>query len=350
MSFKRHLIIPLLAVTALLSAAATVSAQEGVELKPAVIEERVEPGSVRTFSIKVTNISDTQKTFYLNAQDITGLDDAGLPIFSDETEITPYELSQWIEIPESAVTLGARETKEVSFTVRVPAEASPGAHFGGVFLDARPPRLRSNGSSIGLRVGTIINLRIAGNATEDAQMREFSTSKIIYGSPNVEFNVKIANLGNVLLRPHGLVEISDMRGAKVGLVKINNSGAAVFPNAEKTFAETWNHEGFAFGRYQAVVSLVYGEDGRKTVSGVTSFWVLPFKPILIALGSIFAVILLMYAFIRMYISRKLREMGARGGSVYSRRNQNVVPRLLMVALTLVFFSIVFLIILFLMFA
>lgn len=326
---------------------------EGIEIKPAVIEDRANPGEVYEFTIKVTNISGSEKTFFLSAQDISGLTDSGLPIFSDETEITPYELSSWVKLPESSITLGANETRSIPFSITVPTDAAPGAHFGGVFLDARPPKQRVTGSAVGMKVGSIINLRIAGDVNEDAQLREFSSSHIVYGSAaKIDFTTKIANLGNVLLRPHGLIEITNMQGSKVGLAKINDTGAGVFPASDKSFVSTWEHDGFAFGRYQAVASVVYGEDGRKTISAAASFWVLPLKPILTVLGSVFTALLILYVLVRSYINRKIREMGGgRGGAdLYARRNRSPVPRLLIIALALLFLAIVFLVILFLMFA
>lgn len=346
--------VPIVLLTVLFAAnCAFAQVSEGIEIKPGVIEDRADPGTTYNFSVRVTNISNDQKTFYLSAQDITGLTDEGLPIFSQETEVTPFELSAWITLPETQITLAAHDSTAVPFVVHVPANATPGSHFGGVFVDARPPKQRTTGSGIGLKVGSIINLRISGDVNEEAQLREFSTSHIVYGSAaSVDFNTRIANLGNSLLRPHGLIEITDMRGSKVGLVKLNDKGSGVFPATDKTFTETWEYDGVAFGRYQAVVSVVYGEDGRKTISAATSFWVLPLKPILTVLGTLFGALLVLYLLVRMYIARKLREMsGGRGGAdLYARRNRSPVPRLLIIALALLFLAIVFLVLLFLMFA
>lgn len=346
-------VLLLLLVSVFSATSAFAQSSEGVEIKPAVLEDRADPGQTYNFTIRATNISNAEKVFFLSAQDIKGLDDSGLPIFSQESEVTPFELSAWVRLPEESITLGPNETKSIPFTIIVPKDASPGAHFGGVFLDAKPPKQRVNGSGVGLKIGTIINLRIAGDVNEDAQLREFSSGKIVYGSAaNVYFNTRLANLGNVLLRPHGLIEITDMRGSKVGLVKVNDNGAGVFPGADKTFTSTWDFDGFALGRYQAVASLVYGEDGRKTVSAATSFWVLPLKPILTILGSIFVALLILYMLVRSYINRKIREMsGGRGGAeLYARRNRSPVPRLLIIALALLFLAIIFLVLLFVMFA
>lgn len=326
---------------------------DAVQLKPATFEERVDPGQAYPLTLRVKNISNVSKTFFLNTEDITGLNDQGLPIFSDETEISPYELSSWVELPESQITLAPNEEKSVSFTVRVPKDASPGSHFGGIFVDTRPQKQRENGTAVGVKVGSIISLRISGEANEEAQLREFSTSHIVYGSAaKIDFNARIANLGNVLVRPHGLIEITSMAGSKVGIVKVNDTGAGVFPAADKTFTQAWEYDGLAFGRYQAVMSLVYGEDGRKTISAATSFWVLPLKPILSVLGGIFAVLLVLYVLVRMYVARKIREMGGgRGGAaLYARRNQSPVSKLLIITLALIFLAIIFLILLFLMFA
>lgn len=326
---------------------------EGLQIKPAVIEDRADPGSAYTYTIRVTNISASEKLFYINAQDIVGLTDAGLPIFSNEDELTPYEMSTWISVPERSITLLPEETREISFTITVPADASPGSHFAGLFLDSEPQRQRVTGAAVGMRVGSIISLRISGNILEEAQLREFSTRQIVYGNPSVDFEAKVANLGNVLLRPRGIVEITNMRGTKVASIKVNDSAAPVFPGSDKTYTVKWETEGFAFGRYQAVISLVYGEDGRKTITAPTGFWVLPLKPILTVLGGLFACILALYIFVKLYIAKKLREMGVTGSrraDLYMRRNQSPVPRMLLVALSVLFFSIVFLIALFLLFA
>jgi hypothetical protein len=71
---------------------------QGIEIQPAVIEGRIDPGNSYSYSVRVSNISDTEQTYYLSSQDISGLTDEGLPIFDDNTEKTPYELSSWITL------------------------------------------------------------------------------------------------------------------------------------------------------------------------------------------------------------------------------------------------------------
>ncbi len=351
--FFKNSVLTTIAVSIILLTASTAFAQtpEGVQIKPAVIEDRVNPGDTYSFTLQVTNIAEVERTFFLVAQDIKLLDDRGQPVFVEPGEPTGYELSSWVKMPQESVTLGAGETRDVPFTIQVPANASPGSHFGGVFMDSRAPRLRASGAGIGVMVGSVISLRIAGDVTEDARLREFSTQALVYNEANVEFTALVENLGNVLIRPQGFLEITDMWGSKVGQVRVNESGAAIFPFAERSYITQWEDDGFAFGRYQVVLSLTYGDDARKTVAGTLSFWVLPLKPILTVLGALIGGVLLMYLFVRVYIQRKLKEMGVRsGGEYYARKYQRTTSRASIVMIAIFMFALIFLAILFMMFA
>ncbi len=326
---------------------------EGVQISPAIVEDRVNPGQSYDYSLKVTNVAETARTFFFSVQDITGVDGRGVPIFATEGEVTPYELSSWIDLPEESITMEPGESRTISFRVTVPTEVSPGSHFGGVFLDSQPPRLRTSGAAVGMSVGSIVSLRVAGEVVEEARLRSFSTEKLIYSVPDVDFTANVENLGNVLVRPHGLIKVVNMTGREVASIRVNDSAAAVFPESEREFVVEWDRDEFAIGRYQALISLVYGEDGRRTITGTTSFWVLPVKPILYAIGGVMGFILLVFLIVRVYIRRKLREMGVsnvRRGDYYSKRYDRTASRLLIMTIAIALFSLAFLAFLFLMFA
>ena len=346
-----------LSVGLLLSTTVFVHAQtssEGVEIKPGVVEDRVNPGDIYRFSLKVKNLFTTDQTFYILKEDIAGLDEQGQPLFAAPGQATGYELSTWITTPGESVTLKAGEERGIPFVVHVPKEATPGSHFGGVFFNARAPKIDTSGAGIGIQVGSVVSLRINGEVTEDARLREFSSAKAIYNSPNVDFKIRMENLGNVLLRPHGVIDITDMRGKKVATVRVNESAGPIFPGTDRIYTPNWTYDRFGFGRYQAVLSVVYGEDGRKTVSSVTSFWVLPIKPILTLLGVLLAIVIVLYLVVKMYIRKKLREMGVVGkkgeGDYYGKKYNRSASRMLVTVSVIFLFCVVALVALFVMFA
>lgn len=333
---------------------AAAQAADGVELKPGVVEDRVAPGDTYQFSLRVKNLFSTPQVFYISTEDIQGLSEDGQPIFAPAGQATGYELSKWISTEHDSITLQPNETQSVSFIVKVPKEAAPGSHFGGVFFSVRATKTSTTGTGVGIQVGSVVSLRIAGEITEEARLREFSTERLVYGLPNVTFKVRVEDMGNILLRPHGTIEVTDMRGKQVATVRVNDTAAPIFPGTDRIYRPQWSSEGFAIGRYQALLSLVYGEDGRKTISSVTSFWVLPIKPILIILGVLLVGVVGLYVVIRIYVRRKLREMGVnptKADSAYYERKYNKSASRMMVMFTaLILFVVVCLAVLFLMIA
>src|SRR6185437_16199660 len=224
----------------------------GLQIKPAVVEDNVVPGQTQEYSVTVTNISDAPKTLYVLVQDIKGLDNDGGPIFAQPGEKTGFELSSWITSSVASFDLPAGGSKTVPFTVAVPANASPGSHFAAFLFSDKAVQPQANGTGVGFNVGAIVSLKIAGDITELASLREFSTGKLIYPSGNVDFAAKIQNSGNVLVQPTGVIQITNMFGKQVANIAVNQTLASVFPGSDRTFAANWTDTGFAFGRYEVV--------------------------------------------------------------------------------------------------
>ena len=344
----------------------------GAQIAPAIIEDRIEPGDTFTGTVTITNLESEERIYRVVVRDISSITNGGAPIFTEPGEITGFELSQWVTPGVNQVVLQPGEKKLVPFLVEVPEGASPGGHFGGIFFSADAERQRETGAGVGYQVGTIMNFRIGGNIVEEAQIREFLTDKVLYGVPTVQLGVEVENLGNVLIRPRGPIDITDMFGKKVGTLRINDSGGAVLPlppdqnlvtsnNNRRTFSATWEGEGLVFGRYEAIVALLYGEDGKKTISAATSFWVLPLRIILPILGTLLFVILVVYLGMRLYLRNRLRDMyrhtrvpakSARNvrGSRMEYGAESPMPKLAVVAIALLVFTMIFLATLFFFFA
>lgn len=342
-----------------------VFAQASVSVSPVMIEEKADPGDEFSFQVRATNNSSNEETYYILIRDITGMSPTGQPLFSQFKEKTGFEVSEWIQPSVESIVLGPDETGSVSFIVSIPQNAGPGGHFGGVFFTKTPPRLRTTGAGVGYQVGTLLNLRISGEISEEARVREFRSDKTVYSKPDVTLTARIENIGNVLIRPRGPIEISDFFGKKKIVIRINDDAAGILPGHDREFTATWRTDDFAFGRYQALMSMVYGDEEKKTISSVLTFWVLPVRGIGIAGGSIIVFIAGIFFFVRIYIRRKIRQMvpaEQQFGSVDHNRLRLIEQelllartgaqpsRLLFVAIALLIFTVLFLAIIFFMFA
>jgi len=322
----------------------------GIGLRPATIEGNAIPGEVQTHKMGVTNLSDAPQTYYLFTRDIAGVEGAGVPVFADENdEKTGFELSEWISLDVTEIHLAPKEEKEVTINIAIPQNATPCSHFGGVFVSQVPPRMRETGAAVGYEVANIISLRVAGECVESAQIRSFSTGNFIYGKPSIDFAARIENKGTTLVRPVGPLEIYNMFGKKVAMVTMNENKSGVFPGAERSFDITWESDGPGFGRYEAILSMVYGEQGRQqTMSSTASFWILPMKIILPALGVLGAILLAVYIFVKLYISRAIQ--GYSGTRRIVRRRRGGMSALLLVVVVMLSVTALFLIVLLLLFA
>ena len=247
----------------------------GVKMSPSIIEERADPGQTYSWTLRATNVGVKTQQLYVVKRDISGLSEEGKPNFANFGEKTGLELVAWVQIAPGPFSIAPGETKDIPFSISVPANASPGAHLGSVFLASEPVRPETSGIGIGYQVATIISLRIAGDTVEEAVLREFRTDKKIYGKPEVNFIAKIENAGNVVVKPRGPVEITNMFGKKVATLTMNESAGAILPKEVRRFEILWQDNGLAFGKYEAVMSLGYGEDGRKTISSASGFGYYP---------------------------------------------------------------------------
>ena len=351
----RQLFFTAILISALFLPFTQTQAQErgsGIGIKPATIEDTAEPGTVQEYDIAVSNLSNVEQTYYIYLRDIVGVEDGGVPVFAEEDEEkTGFELTEWVTLDVTEIDIEPGQEKQVHVVIDIPEEATPGSHFGGVFISMIPPRLRSTGASVGYDVANIISLRVAGDAVENAQIRSFSTDNYIHGKPLVDFAARVENKGTVLVRPVGPLEVFNMFGKRVALLTFNESKAGIFPQSTREFKITWEDEGPGFGRYQAILSLVYGAQGRQaTISSTLSFWILPMNIILPAVGVLAFLLLATYIGIRLYIRRTLQSASSGTRRLVRRRKNSGISALLLVVVVMLAVTALFLIILLALFA
>jgi hypothetical protein len=326
----------------------------GIGLKPANITENMEPGEVRQFTVLVENVSGQDQNYYLFKRDISGVRDGGVPVFADDKMDTGgFAMSDWIQLESDRLEVKSGEERPMSFILSVPENASPCDHFGGIFVSAEPPELKDSGAAIGYQVANIISVRVAGECVEKAQIRQFSTDNYLYGSSNVEFNLKFENSGNTLLRPTRPLTITNMFGKEVANETFNAEQAGVFPGVTREFEFTWSSDEIGFGRYEAMVSPSYGEEGfKQTAFATATFWILPMNIILPAAGVLAVLLLIAYISIRIYVQRKLAYYSATAGTrklVRRRSNSSSTP-LLLILVVMMSVTALFLLILLALFA
>lgn len=324
----------------------------GIKVTPAFIEELAEPGEVLEETLVIMNVNDEAKTFFLYRQDISGVEADGVPVFAEEgVEPTGYELSEWIIFDEQQIEVPANGEFRLPIRIEVPENASPGSHFGGIFVSAEPPRLREIGAGVGYEVASIMSIRISGDITDNARIRSFSTNKLFFGSKDIDFLIKVENQGNILIQPRGPLTITNMFDGITGNVVVNDTLAGVFPGTVRDFNVHWEDEEPGFGRYEAIVALNYnGEGGNKTIDASVTFWIFPIGILIPVVIVLLVLIGGGYLLTRLYVTRVIAQtQGSRRIVSRRYRRRAGVSRFVFVLMTLLTVTAFFLIILLVLF-
>lgn len=289
-----------------------------VRIQPSEIHEQTDPGGMVTGSLTITNESGGRQEYYLHTRDITDVDINNRPSFSSSTSNNSSDASAWIHLNSASVSLEVGESASVPYSIAVPTDASPGSHYAAIFVTREADTLTQSGAGVGFNVVSLIEIRVSGDARVALAIDSFSTDHSVYGDLPVQFAVVLENTGSVHLKPTGIISITDMLGHQVGTVTVNEKGGGVVAHKKSRFETNWQsvpseRSSFLFGRYTAVLSIVYGDSqrGKDTTSWTLTFWIIPWKQVGLVFGVVLTLVIVFIVSIRTYIRRTLQRSGHR---------------------------------------
>jgi len=312
--YKKILIFGLIGLFAL-AVSLSIHAQEavqvgtgkvGIQVSSPIYNFGIEPGKSAQEKIKIRNVSDTTQTFYPEVFDFKPAGETGTPQFLTgiEDESYTYSLASWINISREGITLKPNESAALNFTINVPKTAEAGGRYAGILFGTTPSKAEGAQVAISNKVGALVLVRVAGDAKELANLKEFSSPKNFYEYGPVDFVVRVENAGNVHVVPKGTIEIKDTFGKKVSSLAVNEGNGNVLPDSIRRFDKengvlTWKPQGFTLGRYSANLLLNYGSPAKQ-LSATLTFWIVPWKLLLVILLAIIVLILLLVFLIKKY--------------------------------------------------
>ena len=221
--------------------------------------------------------------------DAAGFEPAGslgqAAITSRQTDVVTWTL---VSPKEFILEPGGRQA--VRFLIDVPPDAPPGGHYLSILASLGVGGAGLGDVSVGQRVGVLVLLRVAGEVKEELRVASFAGPSLAARGP-VTFDLLARNLGNVHLRPAGIVTVTSMFGGEVARLPIQEEN--ILPGSERAFAVTWD-AGWQIGSFTAEYVGVYGADNAvvKSRARVVIF------PWHVALPALAALVLLLWAGIR----------------------------------------------------
>lgn len=309
-------------------------------ISPPLREFTADPGTEFSDVIKLINEDEIERTFYATIEGFRARGERGEPEFFQTGEET--QLATWITLEETTVTLKPREKREIKYTISVPEKASAGGHYAAIFWSSTPPQIEGKvGVGVVTKVGSLLLVRVSGEIKEEMRLIDFSTSKKFYNRLPVQFLAAFENTGNVHLKPMGEIEIKPkFFGVGKGKVSVNEVGGNVLPKSIRRFEASWQKtasppsratnavskffeelknewKNFALGSFNASLFVLFGTTPPQTVERTLTFYVFPWRVILVGLIVGIISILILARLIRAYnkwiIERaKLKMQNAKG--------------------------------------
>lgn len=256
------------------------SAGQGFTVSPPILELKANPGDQLEETVSLFNNGGNDLSISATVENLKPMGEAGqVQVIGDSNEGLAT-LKDWVQVTHNTLSLPKNATKNVSFKIKVPDNATPGGHFATILFGTVSTGVDSTGSLISQKIGTLVLLTVSGQATETAQITKFSPEKnIFWENKTVNFALKVKNEGNVYVQPRGFLVITNFFGKKVAEIAVD--GKNILPTATREIPIEYLPK-YSFGPYTATLTMVYG-GSNQNLNSAAGFWVIPWLPTLIVL-------------------------------------------------------------------
>jgi len=277
-----------------------VSIRGDFQLGPTRIQETMAPGDEKTVQLELTNREGKLATYQLSTEDFSsGLHEGEVTHLYGE-EDGPYPARRWLTPTVSELSINHADRAFIPVKIKVPLDAEPGDHYAAVMVQRRT-ETSGPGISVISRVGSLFIVTVSGEIVREGDLLSLSSVKKLFWDYPARLRLAADNKGTMHMAPYGSIKIRNILGLTVDEIPVKDF--IVLRGSQRTVELTWEPR-FALGRYTAETNLTVF-DGQPTKTLVTSFWVIPLLPVLIALLAIFLVsFIVQYFFSRFEIKRK----------------------------------------------
>jgi len=262
---------------------------------PARQQLTLNPGESTAVNVRFYNTGDSPISGLVKVADFIVIDKEGTPrIIEDVTQVSPkFAASTWISVPYDRMTIPANDKVAFQAKIAVPADARPGGRYVAIYfepggiLPQAVGRQKEAGTGVAHRIASLLYIRIAGAASENALIsRLFAPSFLEYGPIKIE--AEILNRSDYHIRPRGVLTLTNMFGGLVDQVSLKEQN--IFPDVSRVYTNELGKK-WMFGKYKIDLSASYGEKGQ-ALNRFIFVWVFPWKVTLVAILALVILILL----------------------------------------------------------
>lgn len=283
------------------------NAQTTLNIGTAPVSEKLqlEIGEKYEGEIVVWNLSEETTTYNVYVRGFRQIENqpgTAIMFTEEEEEKALYSAASWTKVSREKITLIPNKNEKIFYEINVPKNITKGEYTVIVaFISETDSALGGTAAFTSLSSGTPILIKIGDEFTENAELLKFTTDRNFYETPTVKFETRINNLGDTHISPVGEIILTNIFKQEVGKIIFNENGQSILRGNTAEYETPWDYGSFLsadkkliMGPIDANLILMYRtfQPGFAPLSATASFWILPWRYILLALIIILTTILI----------------------------------------------------------
>ncbi len=320
----------------------TAQTKQGLDItvSPPVIELNAKPGEKLSERFRIRNNQTTATNLKVDVKKLSSDSTSGEPIPAEPK--SEDEFVSWMKVDQPSFAVQPKEWADVNFTIDIPESASYGYYYVLRIAPENQDKVNGVGTSIKGEVYVVVLLNVVHEgAIAKGELVSFKPNTFVGEYLPIEFTAKIANKGNIHIKPSGNIFIRSFKDKDVAILDINAGRASVLPGGARTYTSSWDDgfivrtpvvengvakldakgnpvttlsinwdklTHFRVGPYTATLLMVY-DDGKRdaTIEGTATFWLIPYTAIAIIVVGIIVVFFILRFILKSYINSQLRN-------------------------------------------
>lgn len=257
-------------------------------------EYRLKPGEQVTDHVTINNLGTTPLSVAVYATDAFNGPDGAFALLTAAQE--PRDIGTWVTLERRDHTVPPRTRLDIPFKLRVPDNAAPGDHSGGIVASITTPQTTPEGQTVTVerRVGTRLHTRVNGPVRAVARISKvdvrYDNPLNPFGGGGMTITYHVVNEGNVRLKGSALVSVDGPFGtglADTGRLDVPD----LLPDTEVRFTRRVENVFPAFRLHTTVrVNAASAEGPIELLTAERSVWAMPWL-LLILLAALLTIVL-----------------------------------------------------------
>jgi len=305
--YKKFVLILISVILTFFSVKTPVDAQSALSIGMAPPSQKLNLQQSQTYTgeIVVWNLSQKTTNYKILVRGFRQIENqpgTAIILTEEEEARTLYSASEWVTVSKDEINLVPNKNEKVYYKIQVPEDSTKGEYLVMIaFVSEEENKSLGTAAFTTLSSGVPILIKVGEDFVENAELLKFETDKNFYETPTVTFLTRIKNLGDTHISPIGEIVLTNVFNQEIARIPFNENFQSILRGNNGEYSIDWNYGSFitkdkklVIGPIKASLIVTYRnfQPGFSPLVAETSFWIIPWKYILLIILTIFTVVIL----------------------------------------------------------